>query len=148
MNWGNKLLLVFLGFSALMSYMVYRCIETPVNLVNPEYYKDELAYQDIINATKNADSLNGKVTFKQQSNAIIMQFPPDLKNHPLKGSILFYCSYNIANDRNVKIDVDSTAMQEINIQNFTAGRYIVKVDWKDNEKHYYTEQPFLINALR
>ncbi len=36
-----------------MSYMIYRCMNVPVNLVSKAYYKDEIAYQEVIDAKKN-----------------------------------------------------------------------------------------------
>ncbi|MBS1668555.1 MAG: FixH family protein [Bacteroidetes bacterium] len=147
MNWGNKLLLVFVAFASLIGYMVYRCTNTPVNLVTAEYYKDELAYQDVIDATNNANALRTKASLAQTGSAIEVQLPDEMKARKIKGSILFYCPYNSGNDRRIELSLDSNASQLLDIKKFSKGFYKVKIDWNDQHKHYYTEEPFTINAL-
>ena len=73
MNWGNKILVVFVAFGSMISYMVYRCVKTPVNLVSEQYYKDELAYQNVIDGTKRANALSGKLELAQEDNGISQQ---------------------------------------------------------------------------
>ena len=146
MNWGNKLLLVFVCFAGLISYMVYRCVLTPVNLVTSEYYKDELSYQDVIDATKNANALSTKASVVQVVSNITIQLPEEMKEHAVKGSVLFYCPSNIANDRHMDLSVDDQARQEIDIKKFAHGAYTVKIEWNDNEKHYYAERALNISV--
>jgi len=119
----------------------------PVNLVATEYYKDELAYQDVIDATNNANALRTKASLMQSGSAIELQLPAEMKAHAVKGSILFYCPYNSSNDRRIELSVDSNAVQLLDIKKFSKGFYKVKIDWRDQHKHYYTEEPFTINAL-
>ena len=42
MNWGNRLVIVFLVFGAGMGFLVYRSIKTNYELVETDYYKHEL----------------------------------------------------------------------------------------------------------
>ena len=79
-NWGTKLTIVFIIFAGSMSYMVYQCIKTPVDLVSAEYYKEEIAYQQVIDGNTNANSLTTKVELQQSGNSIIVHLPEQLKN--------------------------------------------------------------------
>src|SRR5450631_3959627 len=106
MNWGNRLLFVFIAFSGMISYMVFRCMETPVNLVNKEYYRDELAYQDLIDGAKKANGLSGKVTVRQEAATISLQLPPEMKNLELKGTVFFYCPSDMSRDRHLNLETD------------------------------------------
>ena len=56
MNWGNKLLVTFLAFGAGMSFLVYKSITT--NYDRKDYYKNELCYQEVIDATQRANTLS------------------------------------------------------------------------------------------
>ncbi|OYZ47929.1 MAG: hypothetical protein B7Y19_07425, partial [Sphingobacteriales bacterium 24-40-4] len=58
MNWGNKLVVVFVAFALFMGYMVYRALSTKYDLVSKDYYKDELRYQERIDGVKNAVALD------------------------------------------------------------------------------------------
>ena len=56
MNWGNKLLITFLVFGAGISFLVYRSMHTNFELVEKDYYKSELRYQEIIDGTNHVQS--------------------------------------------------------------------------------------------
>ena len=144
MNFGNKLLLVFAVFASLMSYMVYRCFSIPVDLVSDQYYKDEIAYQDVIDGTKNANALFGKTSVKENPSDIVIQLPTEMKNHLVKGTVLFYCPSNMENDRHLDLATDADGKQAIDIKKFSKGSYTVKIDWKDGSTHFYTEKPLTI----
>ena len=144
MNFGNKLLLVFAVFAGLMSYMVYRCFSVPVDLVSNEYYKDEIAYQQVIDGTKNANALHDKATVKESATDVVIQLPDEMKNHTVKGTVLFYCPSNMENDRHINLATDAGGKQAIDIKKFSKGNYTVKIDWTDASTHFYTERPLTI----
>ncbi|MBS1600861.1 MAG: FixH family protein [Bacteroidetes bacterium] len=144
MSWGNKLILVFIAFAGLMSYMVYRCVQTPVDLVTKEYYKDELAYQNIIDGTQKANALSEQIRFDQNQQYIIVQLPKEMKNTHVKGSILFYNAADVKRDRHFDLQTNNDAVQELDVKTFVPGNYIVKIDWESNNNHYYSERPLTI----
>ena len=147
MNWGNKLLLVFAVFGSMISYMVYRCMQIPVDLVNKEYYRDELAYQQVIDGTRKANALSRKVSLRQEGEIILVQFPEEMKQKMVKGTILFYCPSDVGKDRRLSLQVDAVARQEIDARPFLPGHYIVKIQWASAGVSYFTEQPFIISGL-
>lgn len=144
MNWGNRLILVFIVFGTMIGYMVYRCIETPVNLVSEQYYKDELAYQKVIDGTKQANALSGKLSLAQTAGAIRVMLPTDMRGKAIKGTIVFYCPSDVARDRHVPLQVDEEAAQEIRQGLVPHGHYTVKVSWESGGVNYFAEQPFII----
>lgn len=144
MNWGNKLLLVFVLFGGMISYMVWQCILIPVDLVNKEYYRDELVYQRVVDGTKRANALSSSVRMQQEEDSIRLQWPEEMKHTALKGSILFYCASDAAKDRRLSLQVDSTGRQMISTGVLMPGRYIVKIQWSEGEAEYFSEQPFTI----
>ena len=147
MNWGNKLLFVFVIFGGFISYMVYRCMQTPVNLVNKEYYRDELAYQQVIDGSRKANALRDKVQLRQTGRDIFLQLPEEMKHTAVKGSILFYCPSDAGKDRRLLLQVDSGARQTISSHVFLPGQYMVKVQWESEGAQYFTELPFTISSL-
>jgi nitrogen fixation protein FixH len=142
MNWGNKLLLVFVFFAVGISFLVYRCMQTPVDLVSHDYYKDELAYQQVIDATKKANALTGKVTLQEQAGIITLRLPSEMKNRPLKGSITFYCPSDISRDRDLPLLPNGDGRQVIDAGHLLAGHYAVKVRWECEGNSYFNEQSF------
>ncbi len=144
MNWGHKLILVFVIFAAGMIYLAYRCMHINTDLVTKEYYKDELRYQDVIDGTKSADSLSRKVQLIQRDEAITVQLPGEMKDEKVSGNIWFYCAADAKRDRHISIEMNSEGFQEINKKIFLPGIYTVKFNWTSNDRHYYSEQPLTI----
>jgi hypothetical protein len=145
MNWGNKLVLVFIAFGGLMTYMVSRCISTPVNLVSKEYYKDELAYQQVIDGTNLTGTLTSDISISVKHKYIQLRFPGEMKSRQLTGQIWFYCPYSNLKDKKVSIATDGEAEQRISRDSITDGHYLVKINWHSGNRHYYTEQKLSIN---
>jgi len=144
MSWGNRLLLVFIAFTGLMSYMTYRCMQTPVELVAREYYRDELAFQKVIDGSNNANALSRSVAISEKSGKIIIEFPPEMRNCLLTGDILFYHAANEARDRNVKMHVLSGGKLELDRNLTGPGQFTVKITWNSQSKNYYSEQHFTV----
>lgn len=142
MNWGNKLLITFIVFGTGMSYMVYRSISTKFDLVSKEYYKDELAYQQVIDGTKNANALSGKVIITKENKDIVLQLPEELKGKSISGSIWFYSAADETKDRRFDLKTDAEGKQIFDRKMFFPINYKLKIDWKANDEHFYTETDF------
>lgn len=144
MNWGNKLLLVFVVFGGGISYMVYRCMLTPVDLVSDHYYKDELAYQHVIDGTRQANALSTKVALNLTAGGVRIQLPPEMNNKPVRGSIQFYCPSDAGRDRNLPLSIESGGRADIAVSSLLSGHYIVKISWTAGGVGYFAEQPFIV----
>ncbi|HVM89588.1 MAG TPA: FixH family protein [Puia sp.] len=144
MNWGNKLILVFVAFAGWMGYLAYRATHVNVDLVQDDYYKSELKYQEVIDASKRSSELSSQVAISQDNSYINVQFPNEMKNTELKGTAWFYCASDAKKDRHIDLKVNENALQQIDVKNFRPGNYVVKFDWTSNNKTYYTEKAFTI----
>lgn len=144
MNWGNKLLVTFIVFGTGMSYLVYKSVNTRFDLVTKDYYKDELAYQQVIDGTKNANALSGKVVITQNDKNILLQLPEDLKGKTISGNVWFYSAADENKDRKFELKPDADGKQLFERNMFFPIDYKIKIDWKANNEHYYTETDFSI----
>jgi FixH len=144
MNWGNKLLVTFLVFAAGMGFLVYRSVKTNYELVEPDYYKTELAYQQTIDASNHANTLSSSILLKQAEKGIILQFPDEMKNKNVTGSVLFYCAYDQQKDKKIAIKVEADGTQLIPREIILPGNYTVKINWKGDEENYYTEKSLTV----
>ena len=144
MNWGQKLIIVFMVFAGGMAYLAYRCMHVSTELVSKEYYKDELKYQDIIDGTKTANALSGRVELSQQGPVITVQLPDEMRHQTVSGNIWFYCAADASRDRHIPLATNEEALQQIDKNVLLPGVYTVKFDWTSNNKNYHTEQPFRV----
>ncbi len=140
MNWGNRLLMVFIVFALGMGYLVYRSTHTSFDLVETDYYGTELRYQQEIDASKNANALSKPVSIDQDAGGITIRFPEEMRNKKLEGSILFYCAYNRKSDRTFPVQTDSEGKQIIPSNLLHSGHFFVKINWAEENNKYYMEK--------
>lgn len=143
MNWGNKLLVVFIAFAALIGTLVYKSMHTKFDLVSTDYYKDELTYQDKIISIQNANKLSG-VNITQDSASITLFLPKELMGEKIQGEAWFYCKTDADRDRKINIDINGDDQQIIDKKKLLKGNYQLKLSWKANNKNYYTEKDVFI----
>jgi hypothetical protein len=143
MNWGNKLVLVFIVFGLFIGYLVYRAVTTKYDLVSKEYYKDELRYQDKIDRIKNASKIS-EVKLEQDAEAVIIHLPQEQMGYAVSGDVFFYCITDDRNDYHTALQVDSTNRQIILKKALQKGAYELKINWQLGKELYYSEQKLQI----
>lgn len=140
MNWGNKLLLTFIVFGAGMFYLVYRSLSTHYELVEKDYYKSELSYQQVIDGTNRVNQLSSTLKIEQTANGINLALPAEMKNKTISGDIWFYCSYDAKKDKKFPLAISPEGMQLFPTSTISPGRYTVKVNWNNEGVNYFTEK--------
>lgn len=140
LNFGHKILITFILFGGFIFYMVYRTMQVNVDLVTKDYYEEELKYQEVIDASKNANALTGHIQISQDGKNILLQLPRELNLQGIKGTIHFYCPADASKDRELALAADTTGFQVINTdKQILPGSYKVKVSWTANQTAYYQE---------
>lgn len=144
MNWGYKLILVFVVFISGMGYLVYRATNTEFELVETEYYKKELNYQSVIDGTKNAKDLSAPVNIRVKDAQVVLQMPEEMKGQTITGKVWFYCANDASKDKHFDLAINNEGQQEFAPGQLRPGRYQAKLEWVANEQSYYAEIPFEI----
>ena len=143
-SWGYSILISISAFVLMMGYLAYRSINTRYELVSEKYYRDELEYQKVIDAGKNALTLSRAIQLEFAEGTLNVVFPGEMQAGPINGTIFFYCPTAARKDRSFTIKIDKGGRQPISKKNLLTGRYIVKSDWEYDSKHYHTEQNITI----
>lgn len=143
MNWGNKLVLVFVVFAALMATLVYNATQTKFELVSKDYYQDELRYQDIIDGASNA-SLNAPISILIENEYVIFQFPELKNNANITGEAWFYCAVDATKDKRIPLNVNELGVQRIARKLFQKENYEVKISYEAGGKKYYAAHQLMI----
>ena len=139
MSWGNKLVVAFVLFAALIGTLVYKCMNQNFELVSKDYYNEELRYQDRINATNNANKLSA-VQLSQSEKYVSIQLPGELNGLAVKGEAFFYCAANSSNDRKIPLQVTGAGLMQIDKSRLVKDYYQVKLSWQNGTNHFYNEQ--------
>lgn len=143
-NWGTKLILVFGFFVAAMTALVIMSMKQKIQLVAKDYYRDELRYQQVIDAASLANKLSAKVKITKTDSFILVQLPQEMAGTAVEGEIVFYCISEAAKDRQLHLKTNMDARQLIPLNKLLPGSYAVKIKWLHNNLHYYTEQSLFL----
>ena len=74
MNFGGKIVILYLSFVGLILTLVFMSYGQKVELVSTDYYAQEINFQQKINATNNEKSLSGSsITHVINGNSVILK---------------------------------------------------------------------------
>jgi len=138
-NWGTKIGLVFSAFVILMIFMVVKSFQTDFHLVTEEYYQEELKYQERIDQVNNARDLAAKPIVEVGSEDITIKFVNTFDD----ASIHFYRPDNANFDKTYKLEEENTF--SVSKTDLVAGRYLVKITWREGATSYFLENEVFIN---
>jgi hypothetical protein len=143
-GWGTKIAILYGGFVLLIVFMVIMSVNQKVDLVSENYYDQEVAYQGRINEMNNANTLSEKVTTAFINNGIEITFPEEMKGKIVTGNVLFFRPSDKTKDFTLPVKLDDNAAQFVAGSNLQKGMYKLQIDWKADNKNYYSEQVVVI----
>ena len=143
-NWGTKLIMVFSVFVLGMVALVVMSMRQKVDLVAKDYYKEELRYQEVLNATTLANGLSAAVKVAKEPHAVSIQLPQEMSSATVQGNIFFYCPSDATKDQHIPLAVDSKGLQMVDLPKLKPGKYVIKISWEFDKKQYYDEQTLII----
>lgn len=138
MSWGTRIALLYGGFVVLIVTLVASSMRQSFDLVAPDYYGQEIKYQEVIDAGKNQSALSAPVSLQVAPSNITVNFPAEFKDKALAGTILFYSPVHAAWDKEIAIAATNNTMEIA--RNVLPGNYYkVKLKWEADGKTYYQE---------
>lgn len=143
MNWGYKILFVYLAFVVGIMYMVFRSSTQKSDLVTKDYYAQELKYQDKINELGRTAALSAPVKYEIKGDNLVIDFPPDFTGKKLVGEVVLYCP----SDENKDIKMSFTVTDESVILPVSTAQnrlYEMHLTWQDGGVGYYFEKKIVI----
>jgi hypothetical protein len=144
MNWGNKLILAFVVFAAGMAFMVYQAVNTDFELVEKDYYKQELRYQQVIDGKAEAAKLSAAIELAPAQGGVVLQLPEEMHKTEPTGEVVFYCANDSKKDRQFTLATDSLGQQFFGTDVLLPGSYKGKISWTVAGKKYYAEKDILV----
>jgi hypothetical protein len=145
MNWGHKIIIVFIIFAAGILTLVTKSMRTRIDMVTPDYYAEELKYQQVIDGRREALSLSVPVSINQSTQSIGVVFPPEMHGIALNGKVLFYRASDSRQDISLPINADEHGLMLVSKQRFHKGNYRVKLQWEAGGKSYFQENIVTVN---
>ncbi|SFD33506.1 FixH protein [Chitinophaga sp. CF118] len=142
MNWGHKIIIVFTLFAAGILTLVTKSMNTRLDLVTPDYYGEELKYQQVIDGRKQALNLSSPIAISQEEHTITLAFPSEMQNIPLTGNVLFYRASDSRQDVSLSL---KKGLLIIDKNRLHKGNYRIQLKWQANGKQYFQENEMMVN---
>lgn len=137
-TWGHGVIVALGAFICFILFMIFLFPNGQKNseLITDNYYEEELAFQDVIDAKKRADSLAEKPQYSQAQDGIKITFPKDINNGNSK--IRFHLFRTDDQTLDVKKDMILDANNAFLIPEkvLVKGNYTLKVHWNKDKKEY------------
>ncbi len=138
MNWGYRILFVYIAFVAGILLMVLKSSTQKVDLVTTDYYAKELKYQARIDAVKRTQALSSPVTQEITDQQVVLHFPKEFAGKQVSGSILLYCPSDERKDIQ-KNFFTATGNISVRLPAGQKGNYELQVNWQADGITYYFE---------
>jgi hypothetical protein len=144
LSWSYRITILYLGFVGIILTLVIICSRNKEELVAPDYYAQELKYQERIDAVNNANALTETVEHNVDEKQITLQMPLDLITKDLKGEISFFCPSDSKKDKQFVMTFNSEGKQLIQKNNLQKGIYKMRLSWMSSGKNYFKENTITI----
>lgn len=138
LSWGWNVALLYTCFAGMIIALVVASSRQKIDLVSKDYYKQELVYQDVLDAGKNQAGMSMPVSIHAGASTVTVELPAEMQGKELSGEIRFYSPVNTEWDRIYKMSPNDhvSVIPRAELENT---RYIVKVSFSADGKKYYQE---------
>jgi hypothetical protein len=143
-SWGYRVAMLYISFALFIVYFITRSMHEKIDLVVPDYYEQELKYQDRLESTNRNNSLSTPLTIGIEDNHLVLRYPEELRNKQIKGNILVFRPSDKSSDRNFPVQPGTDLVQRIPATQLIDGMYRVKVEFESSGQKYYSENQVII----
>ena len=141
MNWGVGIAIVYILFVLGMLTLVFKSRSQKIDLVTENYYQQELAYQEEIDAKQRVEDSGCMPVIQKVSNQYQIQIPGS-KGNPIQGSLLAYCPSNKKADRLISLKPTNDGQWLLDLESLSTSQYILKLHWSKGGEIYAASLPF------
>lgn len=137
-NWGTAIVMAFIAFIAFILYFVFIAStdsRAEHDLVTEEYYKQELAYQEEIDAQSNAYKLRTPIKVIKGEQGLEITLPKEMNSKNTKGLMSLYRP----SDKQLDFDLPlswSDSHLLIPDKRLLDGRWDIKIYWEYQGKAF------------
>lgn len=144
MNWGHKIILVFIVFACGILTLVIKSMRTRIDMATPDYYAAEIKYQQNIDAQQNAKRLSLPVNIAQLADSVEITFPPEMRDRSIAGSVHFYRPSDSRRDFTLPLHLNEAGKLSVSRSLFDKGSYRIKIQWEADSASFFQETPYYI----
>lgn len=141
MDWGKGIALFFGAFVLFMISLVVICVkQDDIHLVTPNYYEEEVKYQEKIDKMANAKDLGYEVLdYNAKAKVVALKLPQGAV-----GTLHLFRPSDARLDKKYAVKMELKEGVSFNLSDLKPGYWKMMLTWKEGEKEFYLEQKISI----
>ncbi|GAB3572241.1 FixH family protein [Hymenobacter daeguensis] len=142
-RWPYAIMAVFVLFAGYIGFMVQQALRTTVDLVSPDYYQQELAYQQRMETVARTAALPAPVelTYDAAARQLRLQLPPALAGQAVQGQLHFFRPSNQKLDFSLPLQA---GRQQFSTARMQPGHWRARLDFTAGGQPYFLEKELTI----
>ncbi|MFN4123801.1 MAG: FixH family protein [Flavobacteriales bacterium] len=140
-NWATGIFLAYSAFVALIVVMVVSTYQQNIDLVTPNYYEQELKYQQRQAELIRSSQLQENVLLMMNNQVLILKFP---QGKTVAGQVELFRPSDKRMDVQLPITTNSEGEMLINKSPLKSGMYKVLISWIMDDISYFNEETIVI----
>ncbi|TPG58443.1 FixH family protein [Hymenobacter nivis] len=145
--WPYAIIATFVLFASYIGYMVQQALRTDVELVSPNYYQQELAYQQRMESVARTVALPAPVQIRYEAAAqrLTLELPAALAGPGMRGQVHFFRPSDQKLDFTLPfVPTGQPGRQQLSTARLRPGHWWLRLDFKANGQAYFIEQELSI----
>ena len=144
--WPYAIIATFVLFAAYIGSMVQQALRTNVELVSPDYYKQELAFQQRMETVARTAALPSPVLLRYYAaeQRLTLHLPATLAGQAVQGQIHFFRPSNQKLDFALPLLPTADLTQRINTSKMRPGYWRVRLDFTAGSQTYFVDQELTV----
>ncbi|RCU44094.1 nitrogen fixation protein FixH [Chryseobacterium lacus] len=137
-TWGHGIVVALGSFMIFILSLIWYFTSTWKNseLITDNYYEEELAYQNVIDAKNKATNLKELPVYHQNESGISVTFPSEINNSNSKFRIDLHRAEDQKLDIIREMELDQRNSIFIPAKVLAKGNYVLRVMWKKDNEEY------------
>jgi nitrogen fixation protein FixH len=147
--WPYGIVVAFGLFIGGLATLIAFAARQPAELVAPDYYEQELRYQDQLDSQTRAGALSAplRVEADPARHRILLTFPADHIRQGVAGTVRLYRPAAADLDRTELLAPGPEGSQAVNIAGLPPGLWHLRVDWRSADHDYSVTERITLPRL-
>ena len=148
--WPVGIVVTFALFIAGTAALVVLSTRSNVELVHPDYYKEELRFQEQINQREHTRALSEpvRVTYDAEQRRLTLALPAAHAAALATGEIQLYRPSSAGMDRRVALQLDAQGRQTLDAASLSDGLWRVHVTWRVGDEDFAFDEKVVIGKSK
>lgn len=141
-NWGTGIAIFYSSFVLIMILMVVKASRTEINMVQENYYDQDLNYEAFRKSRENGQSNLATIEYLAETKEVVIKF--EESSDLVTGNVKLYRPSDNLQDMDLPLRVDLTNKMKVPLSELSLGYWKIQVSWESAGRQYFKEESFIL----